>query len=179
MANTKGGDAMTIISDQTLTALKALGALQHAPMTTEREAKRGPIAARLLVNDVFALMKENDLSVDDLPPVFGRATVDLVTLAETGLASTKQIREIMQKCFVENLAVDEVLRRDDVLAEAAGDTLATAIDEVFAANEKVVAEVRGGKDKAMGFLVGQTMKRLHGKVNPSDVQTKIRERIGT
>jgi aspartyl-tRNA(Asn)/glutamyl-tRNA(Gln) amidotransferase subunit B len=53
------------------------------------------------------------------------------------------------------------------------------IDEVLAdaASAKAVADIKAGNEKAIGFLVGQVMKRTGGKVNPAVAQKLIREKI--
>ena len=47
--------------------------------------------------------------------------------------------------------------------------LQSAIEEIVAANPQSVADYKGGKQKAMGFLVGQTMKAMKGKADPAAV----------
>ena len=49
------------------------------------------------------------------------------------------------------------------------------VEEVIAANPQSVADYRGGKEKALGFLVGQTMKAMKGKADPAGVGELLRE----
>jgi aspartyl-tRNA(Asn)/glutamyl-tRNA(Gln) amidotransferase subunit B len=44
-------------------------------------------------------------------------------------------------------------------------------------NAKSIADIREGKDKAIGYLVGQVMKQSRGKANPALAQKLIRERL--
>ena len=53
--------------------------------------------------------------------------------------------------------------------------LRKAIEEVIAANPKSVEDYRGGKEKAIGFLVGQTMKAMKGKADPAAVNRILKE----
>ena len=53
------------------------------------------------------------------------------------------------------------------------------VRRVVEANPKVVAELRGGKEKAMGFLVGQVMRETGGKANPQLVNELIRRVLGS
>ena len=57
------------------------------------------------------------------------------------------------------------------------DTLIKVIDEVIAANPTVVEDYRNGKEKALGFLVGQIMKATKGQANPGVVNTLLKERL--
>ena len=51
------------------------------------------------------------------------------------------------------------------------------VDEVLAANPQSVADIKAGKDKAIGFLVGQIMKKSRGKANPGMVNQMIKKSI--
>jgi aspartyl-tRNA(Asn)/glutamyl-tRNA(Gln) amidotransferase subunit B len=57
--------------------------------------------------------------------------------------------------------------------------IAAIVDEVLAdpASAKAVEDIRNGNDKAIGFLVGQIMKKSQGKANPALAQKLIRERL--
>ncbi len=56
--------------------------------------------------------------------------------------------------------------------------LRKAIQEVIAANPQSVQDYRGGKDKAIGFLVGQVMKAMKGKADPAGVNRLLKELLG-
>ena len=58
-------------------------------------------------------------------------------------------------------------------------TIAKIVDEVLAdsASQKAIEDIRNGNDKAIGFLVGQIMKKSKGKANPALAQKLIREKI--
>ena len=56
-------------------------------------------------------------------------------------------------------------------------SLIQVIDKVIAENPYVAEEIRAGKDRAIGFLVGQVMKASKGKANPQKVNAMIRERL--
>ena len=57
--------------------------------------------------------------------------------------------------------------------------IATIVDDVLndPSSAASVADIKAGKDKAIGYLVGQVMKRSHGKANPSLAQKLIREKL--
>ena len=70
------------------------------------------------------------------------------------------------------LAVREQHGRDE-------GAIAAIVDEVLAdpASSASVADIKAGKDKAIGYLVGQIMKQSKGKANPALAQKLIRERL--
>jgi aspartyl-tRNA(Asn)/glutamyl-tRNA(Gln) amidotransferase subunit B len=51
------------------------------------------------------------------------------------------------------------------------------VEDVFAANPKVVADIEGGKAGAVGSLVGQVMKMSGGRANPQTVQRLVRDKL--
>ena len=53
----------------------------------------------------------------------------------------------------------------------------TAVDEVLAANPKTVEEFHSGKEKVLGFLVGQVMKKMKGKADPAKVNELLRKKL--
>ena len=53
--------------------------------------------------------------------------------------------------------------------------LRKTVEEIIAANPQSVADYRGGKQKAIGFLVGQTMKAMKGKADPGAVNRLLKE----
>lgn len=55
--------------------------------------------------------------------------------------------------------------------------LEEVLKKVIADNPQAVEDYRGGKEKALGALVGQTMKAMRGKANPGMVNQKLREMI--
>jgi aspartyl-tRNA(Asn)/glutamyl-tRNA(Gln) amidotransferase subunit B len=55
--------------------------------------------------------------------------------------------------------------------------IARLVDEVLAANPKMVEEFKNGKDKALNALVGQVMKKSQGKANPQQVTDLIRSKL--
>ena len=55
--------------------------------------------------------------------------------------------------------------------------LTQIVDDLIAANPKQFDELRGGKEKMLGFFVGQVMKATQGKANPQQVNQIIRNRL--
>ena len=55
--------------------------------------------------------------------------------------------------------------------------LETIIDEVIAENPQAVADFQAGKKNAVGFLIGQTMKKTRGKANPGAVAKLINAKL--
>ena len=72
---------------------------------------------------------------------------------------------------------DTIVRREGLTQVADAGALAAVVDEVLAANPKVVADLQAGKKAALGFLVGQVMKSTGGRANPAVVNALLGEKL--
>ena len=74
---------------------------------------------------------------------------------------------------------EKIAEKMNLLQVSDEGAIAKIVDEVLAdsASQKAIEDIRNGNDKAIGFLVGQIMKKSKGKANPALAQKLIRERI--
>ena len=79
--------------------------------------------------------------------------------------------------FFENIDPEKYVQEHGMKQESDEETLRAVAFEVIANNQKIVEDYRGGKDKAMGALVGQMMKATKGKANPAVVNKILREMV--
>lgn len=104
---------------------------------------------------------------------------ELSELVQQNKLSSTAAKEVFQRIVFNNetaLGVAEELNLLQVSDEGA---IAAIVDEVLAdpASAKAVEDIKAGNDKAIGFLVGQIMKKSQGKANPALAQKLIRERL--
>lgn len=124
--------------------------------------------ANWILGDVSAYLNSNSCGIGDFP-VSPAHLGQMVALIKKGVLSSK----LAKKVFVEMLKKDEApadlvkkLGLEQVSDEGA---IQAMVDEAIAANPQSVADYKAGKDKAIGFLVGQVMKKSRGKANPGMV----------
>ena len=74
---------------------------------------------------------------------------------------------------------EKIAEKMNLLQVSDEGAIAKIVDEVLAdsASQKAIGDIRNGNDKAIGFLVGQIMKKSKGKANPALAQKLIREKI--
>lgn len=75
-------------------------------------------------------------------------------------------------------SVDALIEKEGLKQISDASAIEGIIDEVLAANAKMVEEFRSGKQKAFNALVGQAMKATKGKANPKQVNEILRARLG-
>ena len=74
---------------------------------------------------------------------------------------------------------EKIAEKMNLLQVSDEGAIAKIVDEVLvdSASQKAIEDIRNGNDKAIGFLVGQIMKKSQGKANPALAQKLIRERL--
>lgn len=84
-------------------------------------------------------------------------------------------KEVFEKIFSEDIDPVAYVEEKGLKTVNDEDALRKTIEEIVAANPQSVADYKGGKEKAIGFLVGQTMKAMKGKADPGSVNEILRE----
>ena len=107
---------------------------------------------------------------------------ELSLLAEDGKLSSTSAKEIFLYLFDEasqGKTPQAIAAEKNLIQNSDSDAIAAVVDEVLAdpASAKALADVRAGNDKAIGYLVGQVMKKSKGQANPALAQQLIRERL--
>ena len=74
---------------------------------------------------------------------------------------------------------EDIAKEKNLLQVSDEGAIAKIVEEVLVDPDsaKAVADIKAGNDKAIGFLVGQIMKKSQGKANPALAQKLIRERL--
>jgi aspartyl-tRNA(Asn)/glutamyl-tRNA(Gln) amidotransferase subunit B len=129
---------------------------------------RARSTANWMVNDLMGLQNERGLPVEEmpLPPAHLRATIEAI---EQGTISQRAAKELVRQLMPGEAPLDGA-RRLDLVALDDEDALRTAIEETMAAFPAAVADYRGGKQAAIGRLIGETIKRTGGRANPDAVR---------
>ncbi len=112
----------------------------------------------------------------------GQLANDLVALAsmfEEKKISSNAMADIFLSVMNGDTDPQKIAENRNLLQLSDEGEIATIVDEVLAdpASQKAVDDIKAGNDKAIGFLVGQIMKKSQGKANPALAQKLIRERL--
>ncbi len=127
-----------------------------------------------LMGETMRLLKEHNMDAEDI--CFSPNNLAaLILLTEEGSITSTVAKEIFEQLFVNNFDVNAYVEEHGLKTMNDEDDLSSTIQDVIAANPQSVADYHAGKTKAMGFLVGQTMKATQGKANPAMVQKILKE----
>ncbi len=134
------------------------------------------LAANWLLNDVAARLNAGEVGIRQCP-VAAEDLAMLVRRVSDDTLSSKTARTVFDRLWAGTKDVDAIIDQEGLKQMEDSDALAAIIAEVVAANPDQADQFRAGKDKVLGFFVGQIMKRTQGKANPKQVNTLLREAL--
>ncbi|MCD7819329.1 MAG: Asp-tRNA(Asn)/Glu-tRNA(Gln) amidotransferase GatCAB subunit B, partial [Lachnospiraceae bacterium] len=127
-----------------------------------------------LMGETLRLLKEENREPETLD--FSPANLaKLIDLAEAGTINQTVAKEVFEQIFRNDVDPETYVEEHGLKTVNDEGELRTVVENVLASNPQSVADYRGGKEKALGFLVGQTMKAMKGKANPGAVNKMLRE----
>jgi aspartyl-tRNA(Asn)/glutamyl-tRNA(Gln) amidotransferase subunit B len=129
-----------------------------------------------LMGDFMRLLNAKGLEPQDAPvPPEGLA--ELLKLQQEGTISIRIAKEVLEEMFATGRGAREIVEAKGLTQITDVAQLTAIVEKVLAAHPKVVEDYRKGKEKALGFLVGQVMKETRGKANPNLVNQLLKERL--
>jgi len=123
------------------------------------------------------MLNEQAFEIDQ-PTVNPEMLRELFDLMDRGVISGKIAKDVFAEMMSSGESASHIVESRGLKQVSDEGALEKVIFEVIAENAQVVEELRGGKDKAFGFLVGQVMKKTKGKANPKLVNKMLKEKIG-
>lgn len=133
----------------------------------------------------FASIPEEEITTEKLVSglVGPRRLLGLAQLVSTNKLSSTAAKQIFVDFFDEQYdekSALEIAEAKNLIQESNEDAVSAIVDEVLAdpASAKSVEDIKAGQEKAIGFLVGQVMKKSQGKANPAMAQQLIRAKLG-
>ena len=127
-----------------------------------------------LMVETLRLQKEHEMDTDTIP--FSAANLaKLIALVEGKVINSSVAKEVFEKVFESDIDPEAYVEEHGLKTVNDEGALRKTIEEVIAANPKSVEDYHNGKEKAIGFLVGQTMKAMKGKADPGSINQILKE----
>lgn len=127
-----------------------------------------------LMGETLRLLKEEGKEPEDLS-FTPQHLASLIELLDAGTINQTVAKEVFEKIYYEDVDPQVYVEEHGLKMVNDDNLLRTVVEGVIAANPQSVADYKGGKEKALGFLVGQTMKQMKGKANPGAVNKMLKE----
>ena len=144
--------------------------------TTKLCGKPKKVSNWLMV-EAMRLMKEHEMDPEELrfSPV---NLAKLIELVESGTINGSVAKEVFEIVFDKDIDPEQYVEEKGLKSVNDEGELRDAVQRVIEENPQSVEDYHGGKEKALGFLVGQTMKATKGKANPGMVNKLLKELLG-
>ena len=127
-----------------------------------------------LMGETLRLLKEKGMDPEEI--CFSPENLaKLIGLVDSKAVNSTVAKEVFEVMFAEDMDPEKYVEEKGLKTVNDEGALRKAVEEVIRANPQSVADYRGGKEKAIGFLVGQTMKAMRGKADPGTVNKVLRE----
>ena len=157
-----------------LTESKKMADLFEATTAICKKPKK---VSNWLMVETMRLLKDNNMEPEDLR-FSPENLAKLIDMADAGTINSSVAKEVFEQIFLND--TDPLVYVEEHGLKTVNDEgeLRKVVEDVIAANPQSVSDYRGGKEKALGFLVGQTMKAMKGKANPGAVNQILKELLG-
>lgn len=129
-----------------------------------------------LMVETMRLLKEHEMEPENIKFTPSNLA-KLVMLIHDGKINRTVAKEVFEQIFKDNVNPDEYVASKGLLMVNDEGLLRTTIEKILEANPTSVADYKGGKEKAFGFLVGQTMKEMKGKADPAMINKILKEML--
>ena len=136
----------------------------------------GKLTANWMITELFgALKKENIMFLNS--PVTPQKLGELIGLISKGVISGKIAKDVFSDMMITKKSPSEIVKEKGLEQVSDDKAIMKLIDKVISENQDKVKDYLGGKDKLLGFFVGQVMKLSQGKANPGLVNKLLKESL--
>ena len=133
-------------------------------------------ASNWIMGDIFRIMKEKYVGIDEIN-VTPENLAAMIEQIDKGVISNTAAKQVMEEMTKTGDAPTDIIERLGLKQVNDENAILDIIHTVFEANPQSIADYKGGKDRAVGFLVGQVMRLSKGKANPAAVNKLIAEEL--
>ena len=127
-----------------------------------------------LMGETLRLLKEKNMDPEDIRFAPGNLA-KLIGLVDARAINSSVAKEVFEVMFEEDVDPEKYVEEKGLKTVNDEGALRKTIEEIIAANPQSVEDYHNGKDRAIGFLVGQTMKAMKGKADPAMVNQILKE----
>ena len=127
-----------------------------------------------LMVETMRLLKEHEMDAEDIT-FSAENLAKLIKLVDSQAINSSVAKEVFEIIFEKDIDPDKYVEEKGLKTVNDEGALRATVEKVIADNPQSVEDYRNGKEKAIGFLVGQTMKAMKGKANPGMVNQILKE----
>lgn len=134
------------------------------------------LASTWVIGELFSRLNKDSLELSD-SPVDAERFSGLLQRMHDNTISGKIGKQILDQMWESGDTADDIIEKEGLRQISDSSELEKMIDDVIAANPSQLEEYRAGKDKLLGYFVGQVMKASRGKANPAQLNELLRQKL--
>ncbi|MCG6885706.1 MAG: Asp-tRNA(Asn)/Glu-tRNA(Gln) amidotransferase subunit GatB [Proteobacteria bacterium] len=140
------------------------------------EAGDARLAANWVRGELAGYLNRENTEIND-SPVSAAMLAGLIKRIQDNTISGKIAKDVFEGMWQGEGDADAIIESKGLRQITDSGALEALVDEVIANNPEQVEQFRAGKDKVLGFFVGQIMKATHGKANPGQINALLRKKL--
>ncbi len=145
-----------------ITSSKPIADLFESSLAYTSDAKA---VSNWIMGDLLGYLNSNGLELAEVK-LSGQGLGEMITLIEKGTISSKIAKTVFKEMLQSGKQPQQIVEEQGLVQISDEGAILAIVKEVVANNPASVQDYKAGKDKAIGFLVGQVMKQSKGKANP-------------
>jgi aspartyl-tRNA(Asn)/glutamyl-tRNA(Gln) amidotransferase subunit B len=130
-----------------------------------------------VMTDVLRVVSEQKIEIKDFT-ISPRNLAAMIGLIHDGTISGKIAKDVFDEMLKSNHDPRAIVESKGLVQVSDSFAIEVVVDEIIAANKQQVDKYLGGNEKVFGFLVGETMKAMKGKANPTIVNELLKQKLG-
>ena len=150
--------------------------LAHFFEETLDHVKDAKLLGNWMMGDVLRRLKDEDKDFDQMP-ISSRDLADLINLVKEDKINNNTGKKVLREMFETGKAPGDIVKEKGLIQISDQGELEKIVIETLDSNPQSIEDFKSGKDRAIGFLVGQIMKATKGKANPQLVNKLLMEKI--
>lgn len=132
--------------------------------------------ANWLMGDFSRMLKEKEIEITD-SKISPENLAKLINLINKKTISSAIAKKVFIEMFETGKDAENIVKDQGLIQITDENAIEKIVEDVIAKNPQSVEDYKAGKDKAIGFLVGQVMKQTHGKANPQVVNKLLKDKL--
>lgn len=141
-----------------------------------KESADAKLASNWVMGELLRILNDEGIEIGETS-IKPKDLADLIVLVKKGVISNNVGKEVFEKVFNTGRSAMDIVKEEGLEQISDEGELEGFVDRAIEENPGPADDVRQGKDKAIGFLVGQVMRLSQGKANPQRVNELLRSRL--
>jgi aspartyl-tRNA(Asn)/glutamyl-tRNA(Gln) amidotransferase subunit B len=149
---------------------------EYFEKTIEGTDLNAKTTANWIITEVLALANKKNITVTEYPVSF-KNLQNLLSNVQSEVISSKQAKDVFERMWNNGEDAQHIIENEGMKQISNADELNKIVDNIIKNNYKSVEEYQNGKNKLLGFFVGQVMKETNGKGNPKLINQILKEKL--